>query len=456
MKTKAKKIGLWIMSISLWITPWMITDRICAVEPSPSASVEPSEPPESEKTPEPSPQETPEEPTIVLSEESIEIEVGSTKEVTATIKGTNVSDSSVTWKVLSGNDVIKITQEDTKVIIEGVKKGEAEIDVTANANGIKSKTLKVTVKEKEPEKSNDATLKSLKIVNATLDPAFSPDTLDYIMTVTSNNRPYIDEKNTEPNHPKATMKINASVDGNTIEIIVTAEDGTTKTYKITKKQEETVSVNLKSLKVNGYTLNEPFSSSRTNYTLEIPYEAEDISIEVGKENAKAKVTINGATGLKVGKNEVKITVQNDTGNSKVYIITVTRAAKEESEDKVASVTTNNSSNITGGKEDQSDNLSEKNHLLQYILVTIGCLILFAIGALGIYFYCRTSMKGKNPSKGKSSKEKDEEENLIKEPTRELERTREFTDVEKAAENKKRALENDRDVRKNIEDLFDDE
>lgn len=444
------------MSVSLWLTPWVITDKIYAVEPSPSASEEP--------TTSPTPSETPTEPKndldINLSESSVEIEVGSTKEVTATVTGTDITDTSVSWKILSGNDTIKITQEDTKVIIEGVKAGSAEISVTANADGQTKKTLKVTVKEKEKEKSNDATLKSLKIVNATLDPTFSPDVFNYTMTVTSNNRPYIDEKQTETNDPKATKKVNASVDGNTFEIIVTAEDGeTTKTYKITKKQEETVSVNLKSLKVNGYTLNEPFSSSRTNYTLEIPYEAEDISIDVGKENANAKVTITGATGLKVGKNEVKITVQNNTGDSKTYIIIVTRAAKEESEekDKTASVTSNPSSSITNKKDDSSSNSSAKNHMLQYILVTIGCLILLAIGALGIYFYCKTAVKGKPSSKDKTKQESEKEMNPVKkETTKELERTREFTDIEKAAENKKRALENDQNVRKDIEDLFDDE
>ena len=449
MKINQKKLGIWVISLSLCLTTWVGTERVYAEEPSPSTE------------PSPSPEQPKDDVNIALSEESIEIEVGKSKEVTATVTGGDGSDTSVTWKVLKGSEAIKITTDNTKITVEGVQKGTAEISATANADGKATTTLKVTVKEKEPEKSTDATLKSLKIVNATLDPDFSPETFEYTITSTSSNRPYIDEKGTETNDPKATKKINASADGSSFEVVVTAEDGkTTKTYKITKKTEESTSVNLKSLKVNGYSLNEAFSSSRTNYTLEIPYEAEDVSIEVGKEDDRAKVSITGASGLKVGKNEVKITVQNTSGNSKVYTITVTRAAKEENtseEEKATSSSLNQTSNITDATIDENED-GRSNHTLQYILVSIGCLILFLIGGLGIYFYFKTSVKDEEKKKKEKDKkqEKDGKEEPKKEPIKELEKTREFTDLEKAAENKKRALENNEAVNKEIEDLFDDE
>lgn len=245
------------------------------------------------------------------------------------------------------------------------------------------------------------------------------------------------------------------------------------------EQEETKeSLNLKSLKVKGYTLNEPFSSSKTGYTVDIPYEAEDVSIEVEKVSNSTKTEIKGATNLKVGKNTVTITVKDSQGNSKVYTITVTRAAKDDSKtnsNNSGTVSSYKTSSVTSSILPES---TRKDHTLKYIFVTIGCAILFAIGGLGIYFYIKTSGKDKRQKKEKKKQAKKsakKEVSKIKEPVEveevvetpivevkaedDLGQTIEFTEEMKELENKRNVhLEKkaESNVVKEIEDLFDEE
>ncbi len=261
-------------------------------------------------------------------------------------------------------------------------------------------------------------------------------------------------------------------------INITAKENESNTSKEDKdKDNEKESLDLKSLKVKGYTLNEPFSSSRTGYTVDIPYEAEDVTIEVEKQSNNVKTEIKGATNLKVGRNQVTITVKDNAGNSKVYTITVIRAKAEE---KQASKrpTSHAVSKASSSLKPMS---TRKNHTLEYVFVTIGCLILFAIGCLGIYFYIKTS--GKDKSKKKEKKLKTTEEKLVKEEEKdkvkvnekvkvespivevtpdqedELGKTIEFTEYPKKVEEKKDTptdLKKESAVLKEVEDLFDDE
>lgn len=262
----------------------------------------------------------------------------------------------------------------------------------------------------------------------------------------------------------ATLEYDKSITAKCKVVVVTKEDPTTSSEK------ETTNLNLKSLKVKGYPLNEPFSNSRTEYTVDIPYDAEDITVEVEKASNDVKVEIQGATGLKVGKNEVTITVKDNQGNSKVYKIIVTRESKEESKKNKDDDDENISSHNTS-KAMEKPQSTRKNHTLEYVLVTIGCLILFAIGGLGIYFYIKTSTKEKKPKKKKAEKkplvkgdvekEKEKENPMIEVVSNEEEllKTIEFKEQIsdfKEAEVIQNAVENPSTALGEVEDLFEDE
>lgn len=118
------------------------------------------------------------------------------------------------------------------------------ISVTDNdANDISLPTKTLTLSVKEPvviKKSSDANLKELGIEDGTLSPEFNKDTLEYTVDL----EPETTKINVKasPSDSKASVKGNGEVtvgDGsNKLEIIVTAEDGTAKTYVIVANVKE--------------------------------------------------------------------------------------------------------------------------------------------------------------------------------------------------------------------------
>ena len=126
---------------------------------------------------------------------------------------------------------------------------------------LSSKTLTLTVtepakpKQYEPvKKSSDATLKSLEIEKVILDKEFKSSVLEYKAEVDAGT-----EKVTikaEPNDKKAnisgTGEVTVKEGANKLEVIVAAEDGTTKTYTIvlTVKEYEPIIVKIGDIEYN--------------------------------------------------------------------------------------------------------------------------------------------------------------------------------------------------------------
>lgn len=80
--------------------------------------------------------------------------------------------------------------------------------------------------------------------------------------------------------------------------------------------------NLKSLKVDGYELNEKFNKETLNYTVNVPSDVEKINISGLVEDNTASVNGLGEFSVTEGKNtfEIKVTAQN--GSAKTYIVDV--------------------------------------------------------------------------------------------------------------------------------------
>ncbi len=87
---------------------------------------------------------------------------------------------------------------------------------------------------------------------------------------------------------------------------------------------------LKTLKISGYSLSPSFSSSKTSYTLKVPYDTKKINITAKTADSEAKVvSVKGNTDLKVGKNTVTVTVEAENGTQKTYTIKVTRLEEKD-------------------------------------------------------------------------------------------------------------------------------
>lgn len=180
--------------------------------------------------------------------------------------------------------------------------------------------------EPEPEpapvvKSSDSSLKSLTISSGSID--FVPSTLEYNLDVSSSVSTI--QIQAVPNDTKATVKLpdklSLETGLNTFEIIVTAEDGSTTTYKINvNKLENVISENalLSSLSISGKQIN--FSSDVFEYKIG-NITTSELGITATAIDGNAKIKIFGNNNI--GKDGVIIIrVTAEAGNYKDYILYV--------------------------------------------------------------------------------------------------------------------------------------
>lgn len=81
--------------------------------------------------------------------------------------------------------------------------------------------------------------------------------------------------------------------------------------------------NLKSLSVEGYSLNKSFSKDTLEYELEVPNGIEKVNIKAELEDKTAEVKGLGEIKVSEGSNKLEIKVTAENGNVKTYIINVT-------------------------------------------------------------------------------------------------------------------------------------
>ena len=255
-----------------------------------------------------------------------------------------------------------------------------------------------------PEVTIKPRLQSLTVEGFNLNEAFDPEKTNYSLTVPASTT-------------KITVKAVAAEgctvfegaksydleEGKTKQITVKAkvkgdDESPLQAYTISVTR-PTETVNLKSLMVSGYSFNETFSQNNYSYTMTVPYDVTELNISAVAENSTDSVEISGADSLIVGENRVTITVRSESGKEAKYEILVTR--EEESED------INHSSNSTSQMivEEKSD-----NSLLKYILLTIGCVVLIAIAAVGIIFYMKSASPEKKAAKEARKQAKKENKN----------------------------------------------
>ena len=245
--------------------------------------------------------------------------------------------------------------------------------------------------------SNDATLSSLKIPNATISPKFDKNVTDYTSTIQDITEITVNAIASDPN---AKIMIsenykNLQKGDNDVKITVTAEDGkTTKTYvikvtlKMTPTNEELLKASalLSNLKIQGFNLD--FTKELKKYTLTVPYKTSKLKINAEPENPNAKVEIDGNKKFIVGRNIIKINVTSeDEQNKETYTINVVRSKQKKKIVQTCPDTTS------------------KN---EWILFTVSTLLTFTLGiVLGYYLSKKEVLKKifKKVTKDKTEEEK---------------------------------------------------
>lgn len=383
MKKQYKLFSIIVATI-LFFTPCFVSAEPENTTPEPTPSVSPTP----EPTPSPSPTPS-EEITLKLDKKEAKLDAGKTITLTATVSST---DSTIEWES-SNEDIATVNQNGVVTAKEGVA-GDVVITATVKGTTV-SDTCTIAVLRNI---GKDATLKNLSIKNGDLDQPFKSDVFKYKVKVsaTTNSLVFMNIETTDSRAKSLTTNNNKISNGDIVKIVVTAEDGTTsKTYEF-EIIKGAPSVALKSLKINGYALNESFNADTLRYTATIPYEIDTLTIEAPPEGENAKVTITGNTNLKLGANTIKVTVTDEDGNSRTYEIIVTRDEKVTIDENPSSIISSGTDDNSATAPDNNKSNSTKNNsddsFLKYVIVSIACFILFAIGGIGIYFYVKTSPK----------------------------------------------------------------
>lgn len=205
--------------------------------------------------------------------------------------------------------------------------------------------------------SGNANLSGLTLSDVTLIPGFNPALLSYTAAVESDifqvtvtptaadSAATISVNGTavQSGNPSAPILLDAGL-LNSILILVTAQDQTTKTYTVNVFRQsvpEGKNANLAGLTLSSGDLNESFHPDILTYTATVPLEKEQVSVTATTEDTGAMLMINNATAssgapsapvsLVEGENDpISILVISEDGTVfKTYQITVTRGDQPE-------------------------------------------------------------------------------------------------------------------------------
>ncbi len=222
---------------------------------------------------------------------------------------------------------LKLQMPSTGDLTVKLIKAEGSTDTyeTLSANS-PSKTIKGTL-----PKSTNNNLASLKVDGKTVS-GFSANKTTYNMTVDNGIGSVV--VTADPADPKAKVTGTGNkklvVYKNTVRVVVTAENGSKKTYVINIARKDSdgntskpsSNNNLKSLVIAGYDIK--FDKNKTNYTLNVPQTVTQVNVTAVAEDDGATVKINNPNVLKLGDNTLTVEVTSQTGVTKTYTVIVNR------------------------------------------------------------------------------------------------------------------------------------
>lgn len=291
------------------------------------------------------------------------------KDNDATLKSLNMSGYTLspTFKKNINTYSIKVKNNITSLDVKAIpNSSKAKVSISGNTGwkeGNNVVTIKVTAEDgtvntyivnvnreaknddsdKKEKKSNDSYLKSL-IINSShdIDNKFDKNVSSYNITV-----PYEVEKldlsyATNDSKAKATITGNENFkvgEVNTVQIEVTAEDGTKRYYTLNVTRSTKSSDNdLEDLVIEGADINPKFSPDILDYTVKVDGDTDKLNIKATPKTDGTKVEIIGNENLKPGKNTVLVKVTDKNGFSKYYTIEVEKAKKEKQAIKIFGLT----------------------------------------------------------------------------------------------------------------------
>ncbi len=248
--------------------------------------------------------------------------------------GSNLSgDSSATGAVLSASTCFSSAKSIGVLKVKMPSSGNASIafsglNITDDAgdNMASSSNFNKTIRIL----SSVNTLSSITVSGGTLSPAFSTNTTSYTATVNSDSTTITVSKTDSSSSVSGDGTKTLSYGNNTFNIVVTAEDGSTKTYILTISRPDNRDTNnkLSSITLSDGTLSPNFTSETMTYTAKVNANVSKVTINAIKSSAKASF-VNGygsrEVNLSYGENKVLVKVISENEVERIYSIFITRA-----------------------------------------------------------------------------------------------------------------------------------
>ncbi len=252
---------------------------------------------------------------------------GTNAQATITVNGAALTNGGATVNLVTGTNTITVV-------------------VTAE-DGIVTRTYTLIV-TKTNSLSTNTNLSNLVLSNATLSSSFVTNTVSYtasvpygtafvtIVPTLSDPLASIKVNNVTVANGASSNAINLAVGANTINVVVTAEDGTsTKTYSviITRAAASAVAT-LSGFVLNMGTLSPSFNAGTYNYTANVGSGTSSVTITPSGSNGQAVITVNGnvltnggaTINLVTGTNTITVVVTAEDGvTTKSYVVIINRA-----------------------------------------------------------------------------------------------------------------------------------
>lgn len=197
--------------------------------------------------------------------------------------------------------------------------------------------------------SSDNNLETLTVSPGALEPAFASGTLAYTVEVATGVTS-VDVSATKsdsnavisgslPTQGRATIPLDGPGTSKTVSIIVTAPNGSAKTYAITvTRLAPSTDSNLSNLTVSAGSLNPSFAAGALNYTVDVASSVDTITVSAIKSDPNALMSASGAVIAPPGDPTGSVSVPLGLGTSTAMAITVT--AEDRVSTKIYRITVN--------------------------------------------------------------------------------------------------------------------
>lgn len=226
--------------------------------------------------------------------------------------------------------------------------GNTITTVVTALDGVTTKTYTVTVMRAAPPLSSNADLSNLALSAGVLSPAFAPGTTSYTVSVpfatasitvtptVADATASVTVNGVATPSGVASAPIALAVGANTLTTVVTAQDGSTKSYVVNvTRLLPSSNADLSALSLSIGTLQPAFAPGVTSYTAAVGHATTSVTVTPTVSHALASVVVNGtpvasgnasgAIPLNVGANTAVVVVTAQDGSTKAYTITVTRS-----------------------------------------------------------------------------------------------------------------------------------